>query len=123
MNQWIRAESKWPLSIPDHLLFSHVLEFSFVRFCVPGWVARAGSWRGFPCLIAPALEIGPRRRTNRSGIELREPDSFVRESVDARGFVERIAVAAEVGPPEVIRQNQNDIGRTRRFCGSEVISG
>jgi hypothetical protein len=62
-------------------------------------------------LIEARLQIGSRGRADGAGVELREPHSLAGEPVDPRRLVKPIAVADEIGPAEVVGENDDDIGR------------
>ena len=58
----------------------------------------------------------PRRRTNSTGrIVLREPHPFLGQPVEARRFIQIASEAAQIGPAQVIGENEHDIGNTGRI--------
>jgi hypothetical protein len=63
-----------------------------------------------PSLILPRLQIGPCRRTDRPGIELGETHSLASQPIDIRRLVERVPVAAQVRPAQIVGQNADDVG-------------
>jgi hypothetical protein len=67
-------------------------------------------------LILPRLKIRAGRRADRPGVELRKPHSLSREAVDARRLVERVAVTPQVGPAQIIGQNDDDVRRRSGLC-------
>src|SRR5690606_12017677 len=67
-----------------------------------------------PRLILSRLQIRTRRRTNRPGVELRISHPLPRQSVDVRSLVKRIFVTAQIGPAQVVREDDHKIRKPLR---------
>lgn len=52
----------------------------------------------------------PSRRADRHGVRLSEPHALVRQPVQIRCFVQIRAVAGQVGPTQIVSQNEDDVG-------------
>ena len=69
--------------------------------------------RGFdpvPLLVAPGNQGRTRRRTgNAVRIEVREPQTLARKSVEIRGTNVRCAIAAQIGPTHIVRDDEHDV--------------
>ena len=60
-------------------------------------------------------DAGTGRRADRARcIRLREARARGRQAINVRGFVERASIAAEVAPPEVVREEEHDVWGCRR---------
>mgnify|MGYP000946485816 CR=1 FL=1 len=64
-------------------------------------------------LVLPALEVAPRRRAHRPRVELSESHSLTRQAIQVWRFVEGVAVASDVGPAQIISEDQDHIGPFR----------
>ena len=63
--------------------------------------------------VEPRDDRRPRRRALRVVVELAKAKSFLGQSIDVRRF-DFAAVAAEIGPPHVVTEDEDDIGAVVR---------
>jgi hypothetical protein len=70
-----------------------------------------------PRLVLSRLDVRPGGGADRAGVKLGEPHPFPRETVEGGGLVVGVAVTGQVGPAEVVGEEEDDVGAGRNIGG------
>ncbi|MCX6933041.1 MAG: hypothetical protein NTZ29_10210 [Verrucomicrobia bacterium] len=82
---------------------------SRIRPAMAGDVLRNAEAR----LVLTALKIRARRRADGAGVELGEAEAIAREAIEVGRFVKSVPVTAEVGPAQIVGEDDDEVGLCR----------